>query len=107
MYAIISRESKRIKNLFFVIMIHIIDDFYNKVAIEIRSKYFPKEEHGKTNNKNYWKTLKTIEDFNNGCLDYRKLVDRLSKSCNDTTENVQKTVEKYIIKPKKNDNKNL
>ena len=89
-------------------MIHTVDDFFNKVALEIRANYFPNENHGTTENKKYWNATKIIEDFNNGALTYRKLIGKLSKSCNDTTINIHNIVSKYIIsfgsyeyKPKK------
>lgn len=90
-------------------MIHTTQDFYNKVATELRSKYFANENHGKTENKNYHKTSITLEIFNNGGLTYRQLIGRLSKSCEETTENIHKIVEKYVVsfgeykyRPKKN-----
>ena len=89
-------------------MIHTTQDFFNKVVKEVRAKYFENENHGTTTNENYFKTTKIIEDFNNGCLTYRQLIGRLSKSCGDTTGNLHTLVEKHIIsfgsyeyKPKK------
>ena len=89
-------------------MVHTTQDFFNKVAKDIRSTYFPNENHGTTENKNYWKTTKILEDFNNSNLTYKQLIGRLSKTCEDTTENLHTLVEKYIIsfgsyeyKPKK------
>lgn len=78
-------------------MIHIVDDFYNKVARELRTNYFPNENHGCTENENYHKTTHTLEMFNNGCLTYRQLIGRLSKSCKETTEKMHKTVSKNVI----------
>ena len=78
-------------------MIHTTQDFYNKVATEVRANYFANENHGTTENQNYWKTTKAIEDFNNGCLTYRQLIGRLAKSCNETTENIHKIVENYVV----------
>jgi hypothetical protein len=46
-------------------MIHTTQDFYNKVATDIRANYFANENHATTENQNYWKTTKAIEDFNN------------------------------------------
>ena len=90
-------------------MIHTTQDFFNKVATEVRATYFANENHGRTENKNYHKTSNTLELFNNGCLTYRQLIGRLSKSCEDTTENIHKIVEKYVVsfgsynyQPKKN-----
>lgn len=77
-------------------MIKKTDDFFNKVAKELKAAYFPTENHGWTENKNYWKTVHALENFNNGCLAYGKLIHTLSKSCNDTKPNIHKRVEKYI-----------
>jgi len=89
-------------------MIHTTEDFYNKVAKEVRATYFPNENHGYTENVNYWKATQTMEDFNNGCLTYRKLIGRLSKSCRETTKKMHNLVSKYVVsfgsyeyKPKK------
>jgi hypothetical protein len=78
-------------------MIHTATDFYNKVATELRASYFPNENHGITENKQYWKTTRTLELFNNGSLTYRQLVNRLSKSCKTTTEKMHSIVSKYVI----------
>jgi len=78
-------------------MIHTQSDFFNKVATEIRSKYFPNENHGITENKDYHKTTQTLELFNNGCLTYRKLIGRLAKACNTTNKTIHLIVEKYIV----------
>jgi hypothetical protein len=78
-------------------MIHTTPDFFNKVAIEMRSTYFPTEIHGITENKDYHKTTRTLELFNNGCINYRQLIGRLAKSCNDTTSKINSIVEKYIV----------
>ena len=78
-------------------MIHTTDNFFNKLATEVREAYFPNENHGTTENKNYWETTHTIELFNNGCLTYRQLILRLAKSCQDKNKNLHKIVEKYIV----------
>ena len=48
-------------------MIHTTTDFYNKVAKEVKATYFPNENHGQTENKDYHATTRTLELFNNGC----------------------------------------
>lgn len=78
-------------------MIHTTDNFVNKLATEVRATYFPNENHGKTENKNYRKATQTMEDFNNGCLTYRQLILRLAKSCQDKNKNLHKIVEKHIV----------
>jgi hypothetical protein len=89
-------------------MIHTTNDFFNKVANEIRSTYFPNENHGLTKNPFYHESSQAIELFNNGCLTYRQLVNRLAKSCKDTTNNIHTITSKFIVsfggykyKPKK------
>ena len=78
-------------------MIHTTSDFFNKVATQIRETYFPNDNHGTTQNQAYHKTTQTIELFNNGCLTYRQLIGRLSKSCLDTTKNIHAIVENYVV----------
>ena len=78
-------------------MIHTVDDFYNKVAKEIRGTYFPTENHGLTDNPKYWESTKAMEDFNNSLITYRTFISRLAKSCNDTNYNINNIVEKYIV----------
>jgi len=89
-------------------MLHTTEDFFNKVATEIRQTYFKNEVHCFTQNEKYHSATYTIELFNNGCLTYRKLIGRLAKACNDTTFNIHAIVQKYVVsfgsyeyKPKK------
>ena len=89
-------------------MIHTSENFYNKVATEIKSRYFENENHGITENPNYWKAIKAIEDFNNGCLTYKILIGRLSRFCKTNNATIHNLIEKYIVsfgnyqyKPKK------
>lgn len=78
-------------------MIHTTEDFFNKVATEVRATYFPQENHSTTENQNYHKTTKIVEDFSNGVLTYPIFIGRLSKSCGDTRKNIHKIVEKYVV----------
>lgn len=78
-------------------MIHTTENFFNKVAIEVRNRFFPNEEHGKTYNESYWKAIKAIEDFNNGCLTYKVFISRLSKNCGTNNATIHNIVEKYIV----------
>jgi hypothetical protein len=78
-------------------MIHTADNFFNKVAADIRAAYFPNEDHGFTQSQNYRAANYTMELFNNGCLTYRKLIGRLAKYCKATTEEIHSIVEKHII----------
>lgn len=78
-------------------MIHTTDDFFNKVIAEIRSTYFKNENHGTTENPNYWKATKSVEDFSNGILTYKVFIGRLSKSCETNNATIHNLVEKYIV----------
>lgn len=78
-------------------MIHTTQDFYNKVAKELRATYFSNENHGYTNNKDYHTTTYTLELFNNGCLTYRQLIERLAKSCKETTKIMHEKVSIYVV----------
>ena len=78
-------------------MIHTQQDFFNKVATDIRQTYFADINHGRTENQKYHLASYTMELFNNGCLTYRKLIGRLAKACNDSTANIHAIVSKYIV----------
>jgi len=77
-------------------MIHTVDDFFNKVAAEIRQTYFPDVKFYR-DSENCTTATYTLELFNNGCLTYRKLIGRLAKACNSTTKQVHDIVSKYIV----------
>ncbi len=74
----------------------IAEGFFNKVAKEIDTKYFPNVKYYR-DNKNTTDIHYAIELFNNGCLTYDKLIKRLSKSAKDTEENMRSVVDKYIV----------
>lgn len=78
-------------------MIHTADNFFNKVATEIRDIYFKGVNHFDINNSAYDKATQTIELFNNGCITYRKFVGRLAKACNTTNKSIHACIEKYIV----------
>jgi hypothetical protein len=78
-------------------MIYTTENFFNKVAAEIRQTYFANEVHNTTENKDYHTATAVMEQFNNGCLTYRKFIGRLSKSCNDTTAKIHTIVSKYVV----------
>jgi hypothetical protein len=89
-------------------MIHTTENFFNKVSTEIKSRYFENENHGKTENQNYWKAIKAMEDFNNGLLTYKIFIGRLSRSCKTNNATIHNLIEKHIVsfgsyqyKPKK------
>ena len=73
-----------------------VTDFYVKLSKEIRDVYFPHEIHGITENKKYHNATYAMEQFNNGCLTYAKLIDKLCKNCNDVEVNIKKIVNKYL-----------
>jgi hypothetical protein len=74
-------------------MIHTTTDFYNKVAKEVRERFFTNENHGTTENKNYWKATQAMEDFNNGVLNYRTFIGRLAKACQSNNATIHNLVE--------------
>tara|TARA_R110000868_G_scaffold14069_1_gene65597 strand:+ start:930 stop:1238 length:309 start_codon:yes stop_codon:yes gene_type:complete len=78
-------------------MIHTADNFFNKVATEVRGKYFENENHGHTNNQNYWKATKAMEDFSNGGLTYKIFIGRLSKACGTNNATIHNLVSKYVV----------
>ena len=77
-------------------MIHTTQDFFNKVATEVKQRYFPNENHGTTENQNYYKANKAIEDFNNGVITYKVFIGRLSKATESNNATIHNLVEKYI-----------
>lgn len=78
-------------------MIHTTDNFFNKVAADIRVKYFKDEVHGTTENKGYHAATNAIELFSNGCLTYRQLIGRLGKACNDSGCNIHSIVQNHVV----------
>jgi hypothetical protein len=77
-------------------MIHTTDNFFNKVATDVRQRFFPNENHGTTENKNYWKATKAIEDFNNGVLTYKVFIGRVARATKSNNATIHNIVEKYI-----------
>ena len=78
-------------------MIHTTTDFFNKVATEVRQRFFADENHGTTENQNYWKATQAIEDFNNGILTFKVFIGRLAKATQSNNATIYNLVEKYII----------
>jgi len=74
-----------------------IPDFFNKFATEFRATYFANENHGYTNNTNYWKTTKLIEDFSNNCLTYKQFCEKLSKVMKVSIGEIKDMVSKYYV----------
>lgn len=75
----------------------IVNDFFNKLASDIRSTYFPNVKFYR-DDKDCTDASYSIELFNNGCLSYNKLVSKLIKTCKDSKENIEAMVNKYVIK---------
>lgn len=75
--------------------IKIVSDFFNKLCGELDKKYFPHVKYYR-DDKNTTQIHQVSELFNNGVLTYNKLIDTLSKSCNETKENIHKIVSNYI-----------
>ena len=73
----------------------IVSDFFNKLCGELGKKYFPDVKYYRDND-NATKVHYAAELFNNGCLTYPKLIQRLSVACGDTKENIHNIVSKHI-----------
>jgi hypothetical protein len=86
-------------------MLELHEDFINKVIEKIREVYFPtvnvlagdKEWNGDKVYQRYGKVKYQVELFSNGCLHYAKFIEKLSKLCKDTTENIHKLIENYVV----------
>lgn len=78
-------------------MIHTQQDFFNKVAADIKQRYFADVVHGLTENKNYYAGIYAMECFHNGALTYRTLIGRLAKACNTNNATIHNIVENYIV----------
>ena len=75
--------------------IKLCDNFFNVLASEIRATFFKGVSHS-TDDKNYHRTSYTIELFNNGCLTYPDLINRLAKSCKSDNLTIENIVSNYI-----------
>lgn len=75
----------------------LVNDFYNKFSAEYRSIYFPNENHGHTENENYWNAKDITELFNNGCVNYNRFIVKLAKYCGTTAVAIDNLMLKYII----------
>ena len=73
-------------------MIHTTENFFNKVADEMRGRYF-----ADLSSENCRKATYALELFNNGCLTYRTIIGRLAKACNTNNATIHNLVEKYIV----------
>jgi hypothetical protein len=80
------KESKPIKT---------VSDFFNKLAEDIDKKYFTDVKYY-GDDKDDAAVHYAIELFNNGASTYVALINKLSKHCKDTKENIHKIVSKYI-----------
>ena len=77
-------------------MIHTTDDFFNKVATDIRKHFFPEVKYYR-DDKNCEAANYAIELFNNGYLNYRTFIGRLAKHCKSNNATIHNIVEKHII----------
>lgn len=78
-------------------MIHTTENFFNKVATEVRQRYFPNEKHHNLFGTNYQKATQAIEDFNNGVLTYKVFIGRLAKATQSNNATIHNLVEKHIV----------
>jgi len=74
----------------------LVDDFFNKAAKAIDSKYFPDVKYYR-DDKRTTKIHYSLELYSNGCLTYDKLIKDLSKACNETEENIHAIVSPFIL----------
>jgi hypothetical protein len=77
-------------------MIHTTENFFNKIADEIRKTYFAEIKTWE-DSKSKDKATYAIELFNNGCLTYRMLIGRLAKACGESNATIHGIVSKYIV----------
>ena len=75
----------------------IVSNFYNKLKNDIKKTYFPTVDYYR-DNEDLTKVCYAIELFNNGCMTYRVLINRLKKHCNSNKKDIEKIVDKYVIK---------
>lgn len=76
-------------------MIHTKEDFYNKVAADIKKWFFPEVKFYR-DDKNCEAAMYAIELFNNGCINYRTFIGRLAKQCKSNNATIHNFVEKHI-----------
>ena len=75
--------------------IKIKQNFFNTLVIELDRKYFPDVKYY-MDNKNTAKIHHTVELFNNGCLEYSKLISIISKACRSSLNDIHSIVSKHI-----------
>jgi len=71
------------------------ENFYNKVAEELMSKYFPTITWHRDNFASQ-KATYNLELFSNGCLNYNKLVKKLAKYCMAEEKEIKTLLSKYL-----------
>ena len=77
-------------------MIHTKENFFNLVAVKIKETYFPTVEYYR-DNKNLTKIHYALELFNNGCLTYMELINKLAKNCEVKNITIHNIVNEYIV----------
>lgn len=77
-------------------MIHIKPEFFNTLVNKLDLTYFPTLKFYRDND-DCAKMHYNVELFNNGCLTYKELINRLAKNCNDTRVNLHNIVSEFII----------
>lgn len=71
-------------------------NFFNLAATEIRTKFFPNEDHATTENKNYHQATYILECFSNGVYPYDRMLKRLEKICKCSSTEIKNIIDKYI-----------
>ncbi len=52
---------------------------YNKLARAVRGIIFPNENHGTTENPDYWEATEVMEWYNNGVIGWDAMIEALAK----------------------------
>jgi hypothetical protein len=77
-------------------MLHTKQNFYNDLVKTLDTKYYPTVKYYR-DNENCAKMHYIVELFNNGCLTYKDLINKLAKNCNDKNINLHTIVSNFII----------
>jgi hypothetical protein len=75
----------------------LVDDFFNKVVNKINSVYFPEVEYFR-DNKRCSNVHYLVEKFNNGVIDYGKMIRLVARNCKDSETNINKLISEFIVK---------
>jgi hypothetical protein len=74
----------------------LVPDFFTKATQEIDKTYFPGLKYYRDDN-NCAAVHFALERHSNGVLGYEMLIEELSKSCNDSKENIHAVISKFVL----------